>query len=116
MAAANRLFTKTAFKKVPPLYSQEFAGDKAIARVKFFSLTSGWRWYITEYDPETGTAFGLVQGHEIELGHISVTELQELNDNFRKHGFRFPPIERDLHYSAKTLGEIRQQLSKGHAP
>jgi len=122
MHAYNKLWTKTAFKKVPEMKAQDGKGDEAIAHVKLFSPMNGWRWYVTEYDPETGEAFGLVQGHEIELGTFAVREvnpddwggedMQSQNDNFRGK-YRFPPFERDAHFTPTTIGKIRESLEVG---
>ena len=50
---------------VPRLYATENEAEP-MARVKLFSCVNGWTWYVTEYDPATGEAFGLVQGFETE--------------------------------------------------
>jgi len=120
MAKCNTLVTKTAFAKVPPIRAQDGLGDEAIAYVKVFSPLNGWRWYITEYDPETGEAFGLVQGNEIELGSFALSgygwdgeSMQDQNDNFRGR-FSIPPFERDLYYTPTTLGKIRESIAKGN--
>ena len=42
--------------------------DAVVARVKLFSPYIGWRWYITEWEAETGLCFGLVEGFETEFG------------------------------------------------
>jgi hypothetical protein len=103
-----KLLTKAIMKKLPPLYSTDKLGDKAIAQVKFFSIANDWRWFATEFDGEDAF-FGLVQGFDIELGYFSLSELQSL-----KHPiFRtIPAIERDLGWSPKTIGEIKQQLEE----
>jgi hypothetical protein len=123
MAKANNLWTKTAFAKVPTLKAQDGKGDDAIAYVKVFSPLNGWRWYITEYDPTTGEAFGLVQGHEVELGTIPLNnplgedgwdgeDMQYQNDHFRGR-FIMPPFERDLHFKPTTIGAIRESIERG---
>lgn len=38
---------------------------------------SGWYWFTTEYH-EDDLAFGLVKGHEIELGYFDMSELRQL--------------------------------------
>lgn len=43
-------------------------------------------------------------GHEIELGHFSLSELEEAK------GALGLPIERDLYYEPKTLGELMELL------
>jgi len=119
MSPYNKLWTKTAFKNVPKLRGQDGLGDNAIAYVKFLSPLNGWRWYATEYDPETGEAYGLIQGDEIELGYFAIREvnvgdwngndMQSLNDNW-KGSFRMPPFERDAHFKPQTLAKIREKL------
>lgn len=120
MAKCNTLVTKTAFAKVPNLMAQDGKGDDAIAYVKVFSPLNGWRYYITEYDPETGEAFGLVQGFETELGNFPLSgdgwggeSMQDQNDNFRGK-YPCPPFERDLYFTPTTLGKIRESLAAGN--
>lgn len=80
---------------LPPIGSQ--AG---IAKVKLFDPTGSWTWYISEYDPETREAFGLVDGFEKELGYISMAELVDSRGRFGL------PLERDLHWQPQTLEEL----------
>ena len=70
--------------------------------MKLFSPYSGWTWYVTEWDAETGECFGLVQGFETELGYFSMDELAEA-----KIFGTVPAVERDLYWKPITLGEIR---------
>ena len=64
-------------KQLPPLYSGEEQGEKAKALVKFYLPGSHWTWYASEFDGKD-TFFGLVAGHEIELGYFSLAELAAL--------------------------------------
>ena len=64
MHAYNKLWTKTAFKKVPGIGETDGQGDKALAHVKLFSPRTGQRWYVIEYDPENGRAFCLHTQHD----------------------------------------------------
>ena len=99
---------------LPPLYSQEALGLHALAVVKFFTPDSNWTWYASEGSPvdEDGyydtdkpkvdfCLFGLVCGHEVELGYYSLRELETVT------GPRRMPIERDLHFRPETLGNLR---------
>jgi len=91
--------------KLPPLYAND---DKPASEVtipvKLFNPCGGQTWYLTEYDPETQTAFGfcdLGMGFP-ELGYVNIQELEEL---------RVPPfglrIERDRYWNHKTtLAEV----------
>ncbi len=101
-----KLMTKEIRKKLPPLYSQEELGGKAVAVVKFFTPDSSWSFFGTEYDGED-TFFGLVDGFEKELGYFSLSELQSVRG---KLGL---PIERDAHFKPKTLAEIAPEMFGG---
>lgn len=99
MAKCNKLWSKTAFAKIPALYATEHTPEhKKRALVKIFSIRSDHRHYVIEYDPKEGRAFCLTTNREVcEFGYVSIPELQELNDNFREHGFPCPPFEREIH-------------------
>ena len=94
-----KLLTQEIRKKLPPLYSQDGKGAKAIAQVKFFTPDSNFTFYATEFDGKD-TFFGLVEGHEKELGYFSLSELEKVR------GPLGLPIERDLWWKPKTLEEI----------
>ena len=69
----HQLMTRELADTIPPLYANDGADDPdaVVARVKLFSPYNGWRWYITEWDPETGLCFGLVEGFEDGSSAIS---------------------------------------------
>jgi hypothetical protein len=98
-----KLLTKEISRKLPPLYSQEDKGSKAVAHVKFFTPDAGWTWYATEFDGQD-TFFGLVDGQDKELGYFSLSELSSV------HGPMGLPIERDLHWRPRTLEEIAPEM------
>ena len=102
----HKLMTKELADTIPPLYANDGADDPdaAVAKAKLFSPYNGWRWYITEWDAETGLCFGLVEGFETELGYFDLTELAEVT----VFG-SVPAVERDLYWEPQTLGEIRGQ-------
>jgi len=92
-----KLMTKDLQMQLPQLYSQEEVEDpKAIA--KFFTPWTNWTWYATEFDGKD-TFFGLVDGHEKELGYFSLAELESINGPM---GLK---IERDLWFESKPLSE-----------
>ena len=102
----HKLMTKELGDTIPPLYANDGADDPdaVVARVKLFTPYSCWTWYITEWDSETGTCFGLVEGFETEMGYFDLTELSEVT----VFG-SVPAVERDLYWEPQTLGEIRSQ-------
>ena len=98
-----KLLTEEIRKKLPPLYSQDGKGGKAIAYVKFFTPDSGFTFWATEFD-DKDTFFGLVDGHCKELGYFSLSELESVR------GPMGLPIERDLYWQPKILEEIAPEL------
>ena len=98
-----KLFPDEIRRKLPPFYSQDGKGGKAVAYVKFFSPSSNWTFYVCEFDGKD-TFFGLVEGFEKELGYFSLSELESAR------GPMGLPIERDLYWQPKTLEEIAPEM------
>ena len=99
-----KLMTKEIEKKIPALYSQDGKDPKDVRiAVKFFTPWSNWTWFATEgQKTEDGDwlFFGMVHGHEKELGYFNLRELQSVNGPF---GLK---IERDMYYGEHTLDEV----------
>ena len=77
----ENLMTKEMLERVPELYAQEeiALADKEVHAAYIIPFRSNWTWYVTEYDRESGDAFGLVLGIEPEWGYFNLEELKELN-------------------------------------
>ena len=88
----------------PRLYAQEVKGDEALVHVKLFDPTGSWTWFITEFDPTNNTAFGLVNGHEVEAGYIDLNELATAR------GRMGIGIEIDMHFKPQTLAACHAAL------
>ena len=96
-----KLLTKENLKALQPLYSGESNPD-AKAVVKFFTPDANWTWYASEFDGKD-TFFGLVIGHEPELGYFSLAELQGIR------GTLGLPIERDMYFNPMPLKELMEK-------
>lgn len=121
------LLTKAIRKKMPELYSQsEKQAQDVPVIVKFFSLSTGWSWYVTEgscilksgegaplsyldESPDAAqnvvdvTFFGLVRGVATELGYFSLNELKAARGVFG------PDIERDMFFGEHTLADVMER-------
>jgi len=110
-----KLLPKEIREILPPLYAQDGKGGKAIVYLKMFCPDSNWTWLATEGqavldsdDKEVDFQFfGLVDGHEKELGYFNLSELEEVR------GPMGLPIERDLYWKPKTLAEIAPEMFQG---
>ena len=97
-----KLLTQEILKRLPKLYSQENVEDPKV-QVKFFTPTSSFTWFATEFDGED-TFFGIVYSHlcpEGELGYFSLSELQAVKGSLGLG------VERDKWFSPKLLSEIK---------
>jgi hypothetical protein len=102
---AHKLMPEDIAKCIPHLYATETATD-AIAWVKWFTPDSFWTWYVTEVDPKTRTCFGLVEGHDVEIGYFSLAEIENIR------GPLGLPVERDLYFSATPLSQLERELGR----
>ena len=105
-ARRHKLMPKDLAETIPALHANENVEntDDVMARAKLFCPYNGWRWYITEWNAETGQCFGLVQGFEEEWGYFDLTELAAATVLGG-----VPAIERDLYWEPRTIGEIKRE-------
>ena len=102
-----KLTTKVLEKRFAKIGSQDEKGDNAIVIAKFFTPFSNWTCQATEYDPNTGLFFGLVDGFEVELGYFSLAEFESMNKG------PVPKIERDRWFDECTIADVRAKIG-GH--
>lgn len=98
-----KLLTAELRRQIPPLYSTEKESDPTV-QAKFFTPWTNWTWYVTEFDGKD-RFFGLVQGHETELGYFSLSELEAIDGPY---GLR---IERDIHFKPCPLSKVNKQIA-----
>ena len=86
-----------------PAYGSNDENEKwreVLVQAKLFSPYMGWTWYLTEFDPSDGIAFGLVDGFEKEMGSFHVDELRD----WVRGGV--PVVERDCHWTPVPIGSL----------
>ena len=95
-----KMLTEKNKKDLKPLYyGEESLGLQNKAVVKFFTPWSNWTWWASEWDGND-LFFGLVSGHEVELGYFTLSELESVSGPY---GLK---IERDMHFEPTTLQEL----------
>ncbi|RKY09404.1 MAG: hypothetical protein DRP56_02680 [Planctomycetota bacterium] len=110
-----KLLPQEIRETLPVIGAQDGKGGRAIAYVKYFTPSSNWTWFALSGEPildGTGKEvefqfFGLVFGHDKELGYFNLSELEEVR------GPMGLPIERDLHFKPKMLAEIAPEMFNG---
>ena len=106
-------------QQLPSLYSQDEKGDTAIAHVKFFTPWTSWTWYASEYDPGRRLCFGVVVGHERELGYFSIAELEQILERLRQaqgQGSGKPSLSRRIQQAGLSRGQQPGQPQNGQQP
>lgn len=101
----HKLMTKELREALPDYRETAGQGDEAIAQVKYFTPDSSWTWFATEFD-ENEIFFGLVFGHETELGSFSLAEMEEAR------GPMGSPIERDLYWKPRSLAVVKREMAQ----
>ena len=102
------LLTKEIEKNLKPYcYYDGKDPRKVPIVVKYFTPDSSWTWYAWERIEGTNVLFGLVAGMEVELGTFDLDVLRQVRG---KMGL---PIERDLHFSGKTLYDLAVKYNIG---
>ena len=70
---------------------------------KYIDAMGGWKWFLMNMDKDEDYCWGIVKGHEVEMGSFSIKELQSMS----------PRIQRDLYFEPVKASEIWEQLNKG---
>ena len=101
---AMKLLTKADDKVLPALYSQENVDDPAWWSPSGSHPFSEWRWYATEGQQQDGDwlFFGLVKGHEAEMGYWTLSEL-----DVKGMSGKLPLVERDTWWTPTPLSKIK---------
>jgi hypothetical protein len=101
----HKIITKAEAKRLPALYATENDADPTV-HVKLFNPAGAFTWYLTEFDPETGQAFGWVDGPYPELGYFNVYEIGSTTSRL---GI---PMERDCYWTPCKLSEVKGEKPK----
>lgn len=89
---------------LPALYANEHIPDPMV-RAKLFTPWTNWTWYVLEFDGDD-ICFGLVDGHETELGYFSISELEAIRG---PGGLK---IERDEHFVSTALSDVKASIER----
>ena len=104
-----KLFTKAILNKMPKFGElAETKIEDIKVQVKLFDCMGSSKWFLYEYDEETGMAmaFCMLNGdyHFAELGSISIPEIQSVL------GWR---LERDRSFSPTSLEKVMEVVKSG---
>lgn len=101
LGAGDILMPRAVAKLIPALGAARAKPDPT-CWLKLHTLDGDWAWWVIEYSPRARIAYGLVQGHVLELGEFSVADLEAARG---PGGLR---IQRVVGWPAQRLSVVRQ--------
>lgn len=84
-----------------PSTDEAYGQEDPLCLVKLFPPGAGFTYFIAGFDPDTGLAYGVVHGFEVEAGDFWMPELVAVR--IRPFGL---PYERDLHWTPKRISVL----------
>jgi hypothetical protein len=105
LGQTRKPFTTPAYQYIRrtdklPTTDEAWAQKDPTCKVKLFDPTGSWTWYVAGFDPDTGLAFGVVNGFEKEMGDFDMADLVLHRGSMRL------PIERDLYWKPAKASEL----------
>ena len=99
-----KLMTKEIKDKATKQYEQGSDMDQMVV-AKYFDAMGGWKWFLMNMDKDEDYCWGIVKGHEVEMGSFSIKELQSV---------KLPlgmGIERDRYFEPMPASELWKELN-----
>ena len=101
-----KLLTKKIKEQATKQYEQGSDMEQMVV-AKYFG--GSWTWYLMNIDPENSDyAWGIVNGHALEMGSWQMSELQKVK--FKPFNL---PVERDKYFEPMKASDVWEQLNKG---
>ena len=97
------LLTDDLKKQAEDQYPKGADFDQDIV-AKFFTPWTNWTWYLMNKQPGEDYCWGIVEGHDVEAGSFTLSELEEIAGPFGME------IERDLYFSPIKAKDLWKEL------
>ena len=99
-----KLLTKEITEKATKQYDEGSDMDQMVI-AKFFDPMGSWRWYLMNLDKDGDYAWGIVDGHAVEMGSFSMKELESIQLPLGMG------IERDMYFEPVPASELWKELN-----
>ena len=100
-----KLLTKKITEQATKQFDKGSDLDEQMIVAKFFDPMGSWRWYLMNLADDKDYAWGIVDGHAVEMGSFSIRELQSI---------QLPlglGIERDTSFQPVPANELWKELN-----
>ena len=94
--------TKEIKEKAEKQYEQGSDMEQMVV-AKFFDAMGSWKWFLMNKSKDDDYCWGIVKGHEVEMGSFSIDELRSMQ----------PRIQRDLYFEPTPANEVWDVLQRG---
>jgi hypothetical protein len=101
-----KLLTKKIKEQATKQYKQGTDMEQMVV-AKYFDPMGSWKWFLMNMHKDDDYCWGIVKGHEVEMGSFSMKELESIKLPF---GLK---IERDLMFEPMKASEVWKQLNDG---
>jgi len=101
-----KLLTKEITKKATEQFDKGSDLDDQMIVAKFFNPMGSWTWYLMNLAEDGDYAWGIVDGHAVEMGSFSISELQKVK--LKPFGLG---IERDMYFEPIKASELWKELN-----
>mgnify|MGYP003108892308 FL=1 len=102
-----KLLTKEIVEKAQDQYNRASDLDSQDVVAKFFDPMGSWTWYLMNLGKDKDYAWGIVKGHEVEMGSFLISELESVQLPLGM------TIERDKFWQPKGAKEVYDGLLEG---
>ena len=101
-----KLLTKKIKEQATKQYDDGSDMEQMVV-AKYFDPMGSWKWFLMNMHKDEDYCWGIVKGHEVEMGSFSMKELESIKLPF---GLK---IERDTLFEPMKASEVWEQLNKG---
>jgi len=101
-----KLLTKEIKEQATKQYDKGSDMEQMVV-AKYFDPMGSWKWFLMNMHKDDDYCWGIVKGHEVEMGSFSMKELESIKLPFGL------TIERDLMFEPRKASDVWEQLNKG---
>ena len=101
-----KLLTKEIKEQATKQYDKGSDMEQMVV-AKYFDPMGSWKWFLMNMHKDDDYCWGIVKGHEVEMGSFSMKELENIQLPFGLG------IERDTLFEPMKASEVWEQLNNG---
>ena len=97
-----KLLTKKIKEQAIKQYDEGSDMEQMVV-AKYFDAMGDWKWFLMNMHKDDDYCWGIVKGHEVEMGSFSMEELKSMQ----------PRLQRDLYFEPMKAKDVWEQLNDG---